>query len=105
MIAQGSGLGLALSKSLIQGMEGTIGVTSAVGEGSTFWSEVPLIAAPDRQVASAPASEPVIPNNHLQSSQRSAIPTLLYIEHNLSNLELVRHTLNRQTNVHLLSAM
>ena len=38
----GTGLGLSVAKSHVQSLGGTIGVDSKLGEGSTFWIEMPL---------------------------------------------------------------
>ncbi len=38
----GTGLGLSISKKIIGLMNGSIGMTSAPGEGSTFWFEIPV---------------------------------------------------------------
>ncbi len=50
----GTGLGLAITSKLVSMMNGTIGVSSEVGKGSTFWFELPL----ENDVAATTAQEP-----------------------------------------------
>src|SRR5207302_10359957 len=40
---EGVGLGLALSKGLVEAMGGTLGVESALDRGSAFWVEFPVV--------------------------------------------------------------
>jgi signal transduction histidine kinase len=98
---EGTGLGLPLSKRLTESMDGTIGVESALGQGSTFWVELPLSEEPMEQQrrngALTPKNAPMLN----ATSKRK----VLYIEDNLPNLKLVEHILGQQPNVELISAI
>jgi signal transduction histidine kinase/ActR/RegA family two-component response regulator len=97
----GTGLGLALSRGLVEAMGGVLGVESEPGIGSTF--RIELAATESQLVTAEDAEEPVVAGEALRSGDRRY--TILYVEDNLSNLKLVQRILGERPDIHLIAAM
>ncbi len=87
---EGAGIGLALSKRLVELMHGEIGVESEVGVGSTFWIQLPASASV-AELAPLPAPAP----EHWD---------ILVIEDIPANLRLLERILGRRGDLQLLGA-
>jgi len=97
---QGTGIGLVMTKRLVELMGGVIGVESTVGKGSVFWIEM--------NVTTEQKFSPELLNLALGlAAPAPADPqtcTVLYVEDNPANLMLVEDLIARRPDFRLLSA-
>jgi CheY-like chemotaxis protein len=95
---EGTGLGLALSKGLVDAMGGSLSAESVVGSGSVFTIELRLAEAPvERYERGFETNVGSVPGERIR--------TILYIEDNTSNLELVNRVLATRPRLKLISTM
>jgi len=81
----GTGLGLSICKSLVELMDGEIGIDSDIGQGATFWFTLPLLKTEE-------TSEIAIYHTDIKNEK------VLIVDDNETNLELM-HQLHKIWNI------
>jgi len=94
---EGTGIGLTITRRIMEMMGGSVDVESEVGVGSTFWVELPLAPQGEKAGTSAQHGE----GEHAPAGQQQLV---LYIEDNPANLKLVARLLGRLPDIHLVTA-
>jgi len=97
---EGTGIGLVVSKRLMELMQGMIGVASTVGVGSVFWIE--LTSEVDPQLEFAKDASATVGETPIPAVPRPRL--LLYVEDNPANVRLVEQLIARRPDMRLITA-
>jgi signal transduction histidine kinase/AmiR/NasT family two-component response regulator len=98
---EGTGIGLVVTRRLLELMEGEIDVTSSAGVGSVFSVELDAAAPPELSLPAAAAPAASGPDGGAQAGQPHLV---LYVEDNPANLRLVQEIVRLRADLRLLSA-
>ncbi len=98
---EGTGIGLTISRRLMEMMGGAIDIDSEEGRGSTFWIELPEVVL-EQEIQSHHLEEHSITNRAGLADDYQY--TVLYIEDNPANLRLVAQILGKNPQLRLITA-
>ncbi len=99
---EGTGIGLSLSRQLAEAMGGTLDVDTVVGQGSTFWVELPLVEGPIERYERLNI---FASSDHVDGPPPGDRHAVLYIEDNLANLSLVQRIVAQRDGIEIIPAM
>lgn len=100
-VVEGTGIGLTITRKLIELMGGSVDVKSEFGLGSTFWIELPLIDPPAgvRSLGKNKAAD-----KSSLANEYGTHKTVLYIEDNPANIKLIEQIFRQRNYINLITA-
>jgi len=98
---EGTGIGLVISKRLVELMAGSIGVESDVDNGSTFWVQIPISEVDEKPSLLLESASEQAGGMKVKPSEQGLI---LYVEDNPANLRLVEQIIGSYTSYSLISS-
>lgn len=98
---EGTGIGLTITRRIVEMMGGRVDVKSEVGMGSTFWIELPENPVADSFYEQRGHAD----DARQQTAIQDVTPrSVLYIEDNPSNIKVVSHFFGQRKHIRLLTA-
>lgn len=95
---EGTGVGLALTRTLMETMNGRVGMDSVEGQGSRFWLDFPIARDDENSAAETPI---LPPSNDFHRNEQGLV---LYVEDNPANIRLMEQLFSEMPNLQLLIA-
>jgi PAS domain S-box-containing protein len=103
-VIEGSGIGLTVSRTVIEAMGGKIGLSSELGKGTRFWIDLPIVKEKTRRGTPEDAVTEMKVQRRMAPARRG-LSTILYIEDNPANTDLMQQFLGDIAGLNLITVL